>query len=327
MQIKNINNLRKALEIFNYSLDKNAEFLGTGSEQVVVKIKNKVIHFIGLGYSKLKSNEIDIAVSEMKQYFSNLHKVNVNISNPNFDNVQIHQKPFPLIIIEDSFEGFPVQDIMSKSNNDYLHIFEKLLRETLKAVNNNMPMDSSAKNYVINNNDKVVYVDFFIPYTTKWMFNKNKSDEYILFTLLNFFIPNCELFIFVSKLIIKKPELKNQILNILYKNIEGELLTNIKNKFDSVEFQFLLDNYKQLMDQYKEDLTDEQIFKLIGYYDKTKKLLIKNSKILDSSYSINELYDKMNSGFLARPYNCLLWSKNDIKDALNLMKKIKSQVP
>ena len=325
MHIKNINDLRKALEVFDYSLDKNAEFLGTGSEQVVVKIKNKVIHFIGLGYSKIKSDEIDIAVSEMKQYFSNLKKVNVSISNPDFDNVQIYREPFPLIIIEDIFEGLPVQNLMSKSDKDLLHIFEKLLNETLKAVKNNIAMDSSAKNYVINNSNEVVYVDFFIPYTEKWMFHKDKSDEYILFTSLNFFIPNCELFIFVSKSIIKKPELKNQILDILYKNIEGELLTTLKNKFNSVEFQFLLDNYKQLMDQYKEDIADEQIFKLIGYYDKTKKLLIKDSKILDSSYSINELYHKMNSGFIARPYNCLLWSKNDIKDALNLMKKIKSQ--
>lgn len=327
MHIKNINDLRKALEAFDYSLDKNAEFLGTGSEQVVVKIENKIIHFIGLGYSKLKSEEIDIAISEMKQYFSNLKKVNVSISNPDFDNVQIYREPFPLIIVEDSFEGFPVKDIMSKSNKDYLHIFEKLLSETLKAVNNNIAMDSSAKNYVMNNNDEVVYVDFFIPYTAKWMFHKNESDEYILFTLLNFFIPNCELFIFVSKSIIKKPELKNQILDIVYKNIKGELLTNLKDKFDSVEFQFLLDSYKQLMDQYTEDITDEQIFKLIGYYDKTKKLLIKGSKVLDSSYSINELYDKMNSGFIARPYNCLLWSKNDLKDAVNLMTKIKSQAP
>ena len=325
MQIKNINDLRKALNEFDYLLDKNAEFLGTGSEQVVVKIKNKIIHFIGLGYSKLKPNEIEIAVSEMRNYFSNLKKVNIKTSNPDFEKVQIYREPFPLIIIEDSFEGLPVQDLMNKSDDKYLQIFEKLLNETLKAVKNNIPMDSSAKNYVIKNDGKVIYVDIFIPYTAKWIFHENKSDEYVLFTLLNFFIPNCELFIFVSKFIIKKPELKNEILNILYKHINGKLLTNIKNKFNSTEFQFLLDNYEKLMYLYKEDLSDEEIFKLIGYYDKTKKLLLKDSKITETSYLIKDLYKKMDSGFIARPYNCLLWSKSDINDALDLMNQLKSQ--
>lgn len=317
MDIKNVTDLKEALKGFDYELDENTLFLGTGSEQVVVKSDNKVIHFIGLGYSKLKDTEVSLAVSEMKKYFQVLKGAGVTTSNPDFDNMKLFTKPFNLIVVEDSFAGTPVDEQMG-SDEEYLIIFEKLLDETLKAVKNGIPMDSSSKNYVIDE-VKVVYVDFFVPYTAEWQFHGNKSEEYSLFTSLNFFVPNCELFIFVSKAIIKKPQLKQKILEILYSKIDGELKKKMEKKFDSEEYKFLLTNHQRLMEQYKEELSDDEIFEKIGYYDRTKKLLIKGEKVIDSSLSISELAERMNDDVIARPYNCLIWTKEDIEDAKSFL--------
>ena len=323
MNIQNISELKKELSKFNYPLDDNAIFIGTGSEQVVVLKNNRIIHFIGFGYSKLDYSDMILSIKEMQKYFDRLKRAGVKTSCPDLENVQLYEKPFPLMIIEDNYEGKPVKEYMDKNDADYLIIFKKIFLETLKAVKNNAPMDSSPKNYVINEKEEVIYVDFFIPYTESWLFNKNKNEEYILFTLLNFFIPNCELSIFVSKAIIEKPHMKNQILNIVYDNIDGKILQEIKNKFESKEYEFLLTNHKTLMVKHKEEISNEEIFRKIGYYDKTHKLIIKKDEVFSSSHSIMELYKKMEDNYIARPYNCLLWNKEDIETAIRIMNELK----